>query len=84
VADVAVVGVDSPKWGETPLAVVVLRQAGADPDELKQWTNERVGRQQRIAGVVTVEELPRNPNGKVLKRELRTRYAGWLAEREQP
>lgn len=83
VADVAVVGIDSPKWGETPLAVVVLRDAGADLDALGAWANERVGRQQRIAGVVAVEELPRNPNGKVLKRELRARYLDWLTRQEQ-
>jgi acyl-CoA synthetase (AMP-forming)/AMP-acid ligase II len=35
------------------------------------WTNERVGRQQRISGVVWRNSLPRNANGKILKRELR-------------
>jgi acyl-CoA synthetase (AMP-forming)/AMP-acid ligase II len=83
VADVAVVGIDSPKWGETPLAVVVLREAESDLEALQAWTNERVGRQQRIAGVVAVAELPRNPNGKVLKRELRRRYADWLTRKER-
>jgi len=82
VAEVAVIGVDSPRWGETPLAVTVLRDPGADLEELKSWTNERVGRQQRIAGVVSVEELPRNPNGKVLKRELRQQYIDWVTGRE--
>jgi len=78
VADVAVIGIDSPKWGETPLAVVVLRDAGADLEALGAWANERVGRQQRICGVVAEPELPRNPNGKILKRELRGRYMDWL------
>ena len=78
VADVAVIGVDSPRWGETPLAVAVLRDVDADLEELKAWTNMRVGKQQRIAGLVTVPELPRNPNGKVLKRELRQRYIDWI------
>jgi acyl-CoA synthetase (AMP-forming)/AMP-acid ligase II len=84
VTDVAVVGIDSPRWGETPLAVVVLADPGANLDELTEWTNARVGRQQRIAGVVRVAELPRNPNGKVLKRELRKRYVDWLTRREEP
>ena len=74
VSEVAVIGVASDKWGETPLAVVVLR-AAADPDDITAWTNARLGRQQRIVATVVVDELPRNPNGKVLKRELRTRFA---------
>ena len=76
VADVAVVGVPSEHWGETPLAVVV-RHAGHTPTaiELVAWTNARVGKQQRISAVVWRDSLPRNPNGKVLKRELRREYA---------
>ncbi|HET7204140.1 MAG TPA: AMP-binding protein [Steroidobacteraceae bacterium] len=74
VREVAVVGIASERWGETPLAVVVPTATVA-ADELVEWTNARVGRQQRIAGVVFVEELPRNPNGKILKRELRKLYA---------
>jgi acyl-CoA synthetase (AMP-forming)/AMP-acid ligase II len=75
VADVAVIGVPSEKWGETPLAVVVPKD-GAPPDSLAllEWTNARVGKQQRIAGVAFRESLPRNPNGKILKRELRAQH----------
>ena len=80
VADVAVVGVPSRRWGESPLAVVV--GDGLDPEQLVAWTNERVGRQQRIAAVELVAELPRNPNGKVLKRELRERFKSTLESRE--
>ena len=77
VGEVAVIGVASRKWGETPLAVVV-RKAGATVDEatLTAWINERSGKQQRVAASVFVDELPRNPNGKVLKRELRQQFAG--------
>lgn len=78
VAEVAVIGVNSQRWGESPLAVIVLRDMAAELKQLRDWTNERVGKQQRIAGVVAVTELPRNPNGKVLKRELRRRYLDWL------
>ena len=76
VAEVAVVGVPNARWGETPVAVVVVRDGvSADADELLTWTNARVGKQQRIAAVEFRESLPRNPNGKVLKRDLRALYA---------
>jgi acyl-CoA synthetase (AMP-forming)/AMP-acid ligase II len=79
VAEVAVVAARSARWGETPVAVVVAR-AGRAPDTraLMEWTNARVGRQQHIADVIWRNTLPRNANGKILKRELRAE----LAERE--
>ena len=42
---------------------------------LLEWTNSRVGKQQRITDVVWRDSLPRNANGKVLKRELRAELA---------
>jgi len=76
VAEAAVIGIPSERWGETPLAVVVLHAGGTvSAEELLEWTNARVGKQQRISGVVWRASLPRNPNGKVLKRELRREYA---------
>ena len=41
---------------------------------MRAWTNERVGRQQRLYRVEFRDELPRNPNGKLLKRELRGEF----------
>jgi len=74
VEDVAVVGVPSEQWGETPVAFVV-RRAGHDTtaDALREWHNERSGKTQRLAAVQWVDELPRSAIGKVLKRELRER-----------
>ena len=75
VSDVAVIGIPHEKWGETPLAIVVPREGATEtPDSLTGWVNARVGKQQRISGTVLVAELPRNPNGKILKRELRKQY----------
>jgi acyl-CoA synthetase (AMP-forming)/AMP-acid ligase II len=73
VADVAVVGVASAEWGETPVAFVVSR--GADAATLKAYANERLGKMQRVSAVELIDELPRSHIGKILKRELRDAYA---------
>jgi acyl-CoA synthetase (AMP-forming)/AMP-acid ligase II len=75
VAEAAVAGVPSERWGETPAAWVVARAgAGVDAESLRTWANERVGKTQRIAFLTLVDELPRSAIGKVLKRELRNRF----------
>lgn len=82
IAEVAVIGMASEEWGETPLAVIVPREpVRISANEVIAWTNERVGRQQRISGVVFREALPRNPNGKILKRELRKEYRAGVPPR---
>jgi long-chain acyl-CoA synthetase len=75
VDDVAVIGVPSDRWGETPKAVVV-RAAGADvdADELIAWCRARLARYKAPTSVAFVDAIPRNPSGKVLKRELRRPY----------
>ena len=76
VADAAVAGVPSERWGETPAAWVVPRPGSApDPETLRLWANERLGKMQRISAVELIEELPRSHIGKILKRELRDGYA---------
>jgi len=79
VDEAAVVGVPSVEWGETPIALVVPR-AGChpDPDALRVWANERLGKAQRLARIEIRASLPRNALGKVLKRELRAPY--WTAQ----
>jgi len=76
VLEAAVFGIPSEKWGETPVAAVVLKNPGAAAEtELAQWINERVeARYQRLHEVRIVEEFPRNVAGKTLKRVLRERF----------
>jgi acyl-CoA synthetase (AMP-forming)/AMP-acid ligase II len=76
VLDVTVIGVPHAKWGETPLALVIPKPgADATPEALAAWANARLGKYQRVSGVVFREEFPRNALGKVLKRELREQFA---------
>ncbi|MCA3237014.1 MAG: class I adenylate-forming enzyme family protein [Curvibacter sp.] len=77
VQDVAVVGVPSEQWGETPVAYVVPKKEPAlAPEELRTWMNQRVGKTQRLGDLRYLAELPRSAIGKILKRELRALYAG--------
>ena len=83
VREAAVFGIPSEKWGETPLAVVILRQAGAiTADQLCQWINERVdAKNQRVHEVKIMEDFPRSTAGKTLKRILREPY--WAGQNEK-
>ena len=81
IVEVAVIGRAHPKWGEVPVAVVVLRSsletsAGAapEPPELAEFLADRLARYKHPKAVEVVEALPRNPAGKVLKTELRERF----------
>jgi long-chain acyl-CoA synthetase len=75
VADVAVIGIPSNRWGETPLAVVVPR-AGFEltADDVIAFCRERLAGYKCPTRVEFVAVLPRNPTGKVLKSELRAPY----------
>ncbi len=81
VREAAVFGVPSDKWGETPLAAVILREPGSiTSDDLRGWINERVeARYQQVQAVVIMEEFPRSAAGKTLKRIMREPY--WAKRR---
>jgi long-chain acyl-CoA synthetase len=76
VREVAVFGVPHDKWGETPLAAVILREGStATAAELREWINARVAaRYQRVSSVVIMQDFPRSAAGKTLKREMREPY----------
>jgi acyl-CoA synthetase (AMP-forming)/AMP-acid ligase II len=73
VADVAVIGVPDVQWGERLVAVVVPR-AGFSAEGVEAWARERLTAYKVPRRWETLAELPRNPTGKVLKRELVERF----------
>ncbi len=76
VQEVAVFGVPDEKWGESPVAAVVLAPGSSvASEELVDWTNQRVGAKfQRIREVLFRDDFPRNIAGKTLKRRMRAEY----------
>ena len=75
VADVAVIGVPSDRWGESPLALIIPAE-GADPteEELIAHCKDRLARFKLPTAVQRIDAIPRNPSGKILKVELRKPY----------
>jgi acyl-CoA synthetase (AMP-forming)/AMP-acid ligase II len=75
VQDAIVIGIPHPKWGETPIALVIVREGvSISEEELIAWVNPKLAKYQRIFRVEFCDDFPRNALGKVLKRELRAPY----------
>ncbi len=72
ILEVAVVGVPDPKYGEVTKAVVVPKEGVTlTEQEVKDWVMQRMAKFKTPTYVEFVKELPRNANGKVMKKELR-------------
>ena len=75
VAEAAVVGLPSRKWGESPFGFVVLKDGAADCAAIMAAVNERLGKTQRLAALYPIAEMPRSHIGKLLKSDLREEAA---------
>jgi len=82
VLEVAVIGVPDERWGESVKGVVALKE-GSDASEVEliEWTRERLAHFKAPKSIDIIPALPRNPTGKILKRELRKPY--WDSQERQ-
>ena len=77
VQELAVIGVPDDKWGETVKAVVAFKpDLAVSADELIAYARERLAGYKTPTSIDVVDALPRNPSGKILKRDLRKPYWG--------
>jgi len=76
IEDVAVIGVPDDEWGEVPMAVAVIKQGETSTaEELMEFCRANLASFKRPRSVVFVDEIPRNPMGKILKKQLREQYS---------
>jgi acyl-CoA synthetase (AMP-forming)/AMP-acid ligase II len=74
VREVAVIGQASTKWGESPLAIVVRKTESLAAGDVLDWCRGKLAGYKRPKAVRFIDEIPRNPAGKILKRVLRERF----------
>jgi len=76
IAEAAVIGQPSAKWGESPFAIVVRKDDALVEKDVMEFCRGRLAGYKQPRGVAFVAEIPRNPSGKILKRVLRDRFPG--------
>ncbi len=75
VLEVAVIGIPDSKWGEAVKAVCAPKPgATIDPDNVIAWARERIAPYKVPKSVDIIDALPRNPSGKILRKDLRAPY----------
>jgi long-chain acyl-CoA synthetase len=74
IAEAAVIGLPDEAWGESVTAVVTFRSGhSATAQELIEYCRQRLASYKKPRAVYVVDDLPKNPTGKILKREIRKR-----------
>jgi len=76
VVEAAVIGQPSPRWGESPFAIVVSRSGELKESDVIGFCHGKLASYKQPKGVVFVSSIPRNPSGKILKRILREQFPG--------
>ena len=83
IAEAAVIGQPSARWGESPFAIVVRKDPTLREQDVIEFCRGRLAGFKQPRGVAFVSEIPRNPSGKILKRVLRDRFPGPAAVRSR-
>ena len=82
VLEAAIIGKSHPKWGETPLAIVVKKSEDLAETDIIAFCKAKLASYKCPTDVVFIEALPRNPSGKILKRVLREQLISTPASEE--
>jgi fatty-acyl-CoA synthase len=81
VRESAVIAIPHDRWGERPLAIVVIQEGTAASEvEIKEFLSERVASWQVPDRIVFTEELPKTGVGKIDKKQLREKYVPTITE----
>jgi acyl-CoA synthetase (AMP-forming)/AMP-acid ligase II len=76
IVEAAVIGQPSEKWGESAVAIVVPKGDGLDASSVLSFCKDKLARFKQPVSVFFIEQIPRNPSGKILKRILREKFPG--------
>lgn len=76
IKDIAIIGVPHEVYGEAICAIVVVKKENIPLNELRNWAKDKMPEYKLPAVIEIVDELPRNPTGKVLRKLLREKY--WI------